>query len=351
MNNRPVNSRTWMLTLATILALILLVWAHSTVQIAADDEKPSTTATPPTVYLPHIQREQMWLKVGAVPDGVNLFYEVSICGKDGLAGANIGLYGADDIDAGPVTWQRQAGIGIADQVVSGVTFVPDSDCKVAYVASRTSGVWRGERDGNTWAWKRVDKGLDQSYVVLVNGNKLYAAGSYGVRYTSPLPTSDAASWAATNIPTTTYSLTAAQNSVLAAVWAVGIYEQGALGGNFGQLGTMPNPNVYDVAVNASSVIVAGTDHGIAYRQGDTWTQTDPPLNLTSFAVLAVGDRFYASHDGSGVLVSHDNGHTWLDMSAGLPKDSTFRVRGLSLSDKGRLYAATRAGVWVWSGTP
>jgi hypothetical protein len=51
-----------------------------------------------------------------------------------------------------------------------------------------------------------------------------------------------------------------------------------------------------------------------------------------------------------VLLSIDDGQSWVPVGE-LPATEGFFVRGLTLSDDGRLYAATSDGIWVWSQTP
>lgn len=350
MKDNHSNSRRLIVNLAAFVALVALLWGNSIAPLDADGAPPPT---PPPVLLPIVQRSAEWLPVGDIPPGVSLFYEVAVCGPYSLAGANNGLYSIKDISTKGVTWKREGELGGGiDQVVSGVTFVPNTDCGTAYAASRAQGIWRGLRTGDEWGWQRVDQGLDQAFVVLVNDDTLFVGGNFGVRWALPLPTNNSATWNETDIPTTTYGLSTSQedaDDIHAAVWQHGIFEKSSDNSRWALIGTIPNPNVYDAATNASGIIVAGTDRGLMRFQDSSWAASH---SLTSFAVLAVDERLYASHDGDGVLYSRNGGATWEWMSTGLPiTDASFRVRGLSLSDDSRLFASTRAGIWMWTGQP
>ena len=363
MNNNCTNLHGWKLNLIASVTLTMLLGILLLMPLAAFDGEPlpASSPIPPApapAHLPIIQSSAQWSPVGNIPSGtsISLFYEVAVCGQYGLAGTNIGLYSINNITQQQATWQREIDLGgISDQVVSGVTFVPDTNCSTAYATSRTRGVWRGTRTGDNWQWRRVDKGLDEAFVVLVSDNTLFVGGNFGVRWASPLPTDDKTTWNTTDIITTTYGLSISQkdaDDIHAAVWQRGVVEKSSDNSSWVSIGTIPNPNVYDAAANASGVVVAGTDSGLMRFVNSSWSASQPPFVLTSFAVLAVGERFYAAHDGFGVVYSRNGGTTWESMGTGLPQNEpSFRVRGLSLSDNGRLFAATRTGVWMWTGQP
>lgn len=362
MNVNQTKRRVWLINAVALLALVLSSWAVSTgsaeatdvaERIAALQASISSPPAPAKYYLPVTQRSAEWTRVGDVPSGVTLFYEVAVCGQQGLAGTNLGLYSIGDVNGAQAVWQRQNGLGGgANQIVSGVTFVPGSNCATAYATSRTTGIWRGDRTGTNWQWKRVDKGLDESIAVLASADTLFVAGGYGVRWISPLPTNNQVTWNETGIDTITYSLTMSEqdaSDIYAAEWQRGVSVK-VTNAQWVLLSGIPNPNTYDAAANVDGTLIAGTDRGLVRFQNLAWTTTQPPFVNTSFAVLAVDDRFYAAHDGHGVIYSRDGGINWEWIGTGLPADATFRVRGLALGD-GRLYAATRQGVWVWSNTP
>ena len=342
---------------------------------------PTTTATPtssPTLNAPtpppllvllpvvraDVDADAEWVRVGNTPQGVTLFYEVAVCDNYALAAGNKGLYAAN-IESQTVTWSRQDDGDLAtEQIVSGVTFVPDTDCETAYAASRMTGVWHGRRNGNNWEWTSVNPaalGLNGAYVVLVNGNKLYVAGSFGIAQASPLPEPDnTPEWLkASNITTTTFGLSISAKDpdvVHAAVFNRGVFDQAP---SDEQLWiplpgpAIPNPLVYDAAANANGTIVVGYDLGLMRWSQSAWTPQVSPHSETGFTVLAVGPRFYAAQEGRGVLFSVDDGRSWLQIGKGLPSATGFFVRGLSVSDSddSRLYAATSNGIWVWSQTP
>lgn len=361
MNNKYTNMHGWKLNLMAAVALTMLLWIVLLMPLATFDGEPLSAAPPATptpipapAHLPIIQSSAQWSPVGNIPAGISisLFYEVSVCAEYGLTGTNVGLFSIKNITGNQATWQRETELG---GIVSGVTFVPNSQCSIAYATSRTQGVWRGSRTGDNWQWRRVDKGLDEAFVVLVSNNTLFVGGNFGVRWVSPLPTDNTVSWNATDIPATTYGLSISQkdaDDIYAAVWQHGIFEKSSDNSRWVSIGTIPNPNVYDAAANSSGVVVAGTDSGLMRFANSSWTSSQPPFVLTSFAVIAVGGRFYAAHDDFGVLYSRNGGTTWESMETGLPQNEpSFRVRGLSLSDNGRLFAATRTGVWMWTGQP
>ncbi len=353
MNDKHTNSHRWQLNITAFVVLMVLFSFNSVTRLSATDEEPLCKPLC-AIHLPIIQSPARWMPVGNTPSGtsISLFYKVAVCGQYSLAGTSIGLLSIKNITEEQATWQRETEVS---GVVSGVAFSPNADCRTAYATSRTQGVWRGSRTGDNWQWRRVDRGLDQAFVVLVSGNTLFVGGNFGVRWTSPLPTDDNATWNATDIISTTYGLSISRkdsDDIHAAVWQRGILEKSSDNSRWASIGTIPNPNVYDVAANASGIIVAGTDGGLLRFQNSSWTASAPPFVLTSFAVLAVGERFYAAHDDFGVLYSRDGGTNWEWMGVGFPtEDESFRVRGLSLSDDGRLFAATRTGVWMWTGQP
>lgn len=387
MNRDQNNNYNRMLYAGFCLALLALVWANSTTPTIARDDPPrdtpmatvsataglSPTATPtptatrqteakPRVFLPVSLRSAVWQRIGGPPpEQVNLFYEVAVCGQFALVGTNVGLYSLSDVNDDKATWQPESDFDNGGSpIVSGVAFVPGANCATAYATSRVNGVWQGSHAGNGWTWSRVGGGVDQGYVVLVNGTKLLATGNFGIAQTT-LPTSGNSVWQPANqINTPTYGLnvSATHNTpvVYAAVWNRGIFEQSVsdnrqwteIGGN-----SVPSRLVYDVAVNETGVIVAGTDNGLMRWDSTSgaWATTAGEYSNVTFSMLAAGPRFYAGQIGHGVLYS-PNGASWANISDGLPVDANFRVRGLSFNDdKTALYAATTTGVYVWSQTP
>jgi len=337
---------------------------------------PTSTATPSPTLAPEVTRRVLlpvvradvgdkaqWQEVGSAPAGVTLFYEVAVCDKYALAAGNNGLYASGNVARQSTSWERQGDGGLAaEQIVSGVTFVPDTDCDTAYAASRATGVWHGRRNGNVWTWTSItppDTGLTGAYVVLVNGNKLYVAGSFGIAHTSPLPEPDGTpTWLkARNITTTTFGLSVSAKDaaiVHAAVFNRGVFDQAPSDEQQWNLlpgPTIPNALVYDAAANANGTIVAGYDLGLLRWSQSLWSIPQTSSSDTSFTVLAVGPRFYAAQGGNRVLLSVDDGRTWLQVGNKLPTTGGFFVRGLSVGDDGRLYAATSDGIWVWSQMP
>lgn len=329
---------------------------------------PTSTSTskppPKRVLLPVIGKKHEWQEVGNAPSGI-LFYEVAVCDRFALAAGNKGLYTSDNVESQTPTWAREDDAedigGGTEQIVSGVTFVPDSDCETAYAASRVTGVWHGHRDGNAWTWTSItppDTGLTGAYVVLVNGNKLYVAGSFGITQASPLPQPNGTStWVkASTVNTTTFGLSiSARNSAIvhAAVFNRGVFDQSLSDERLWNPlpgPAIPNPLVYDAAANSNGTVVASYDLGLLRWSQSVWSPSSTSGSGTSFTVLAVGPRFYAAQEGSGVLLSIDDGQSWVPVGE-LPATEGFFVRGLTLSDDGRLYAATSDGIWVWSQTP
>lgn len=329
---------------------------------------PTSTSTskppPKVVLLPVIGKKHEWQEVGNAPAGV-LFYEVAVCDRFALAAGNKGLYTSNNLESQAPTWEREDDAddigGGTEQIVSGVMFVPNVNCQTAYAASRTTGVWHGRRNGNDWQWTSVtpaNEGLNGAYVVLVNGNTLYVAGSFGIAQASPLPQPNGVStWVkASTVNTTTFGLSiSARNSAIvhAAVFNRGVFDQSLSDERLWNPlpgPAIPNPLVYDAAANANGTVVAGYDLGLLRWSQSVWSSSPTSGSGTSFTVLAVGPRFYAAQEGSGVLLSIDEGQSWVPVGE-LPATSGFFVRGLSLSDDGRLYAATSDGIWVWSQTP
>ncbi len=91
------------------------------------------------------------------------------------------------------------------------------------------------------------------------------------------------------------------------------------------------------------------DHGSTWTESDTTGQQLPLTTSGSALAVAAGDPLTCYAGGSGygsppVLVTHDGGVTWSDLSNGLP--STV-VWGLAFDGAQTLYAATEAGPFVF----
>jgi hypothetical protein len=319
----------------------------------ADDEQSR-------VLLPAIMGEPPWRKVGKPPDDrdITLYYDVAVCDNRRLAGTDKGLLSQTGAEASK--WVAETSIP-SDKPVSGVTFIPGSACASAYAASRGYGVWHGLFAGGKWTWKRVDQGFNEAFVVLVMDAKLYVAGNFGIVVAEPLPSPGVVSnWRMSNITTPTYSLDAGAAStpiLLAAVWNRGVFQKASLvDTQWDPVFTgspIPNPLVYDAAASSGQAVVAGTDKGLLRGYQNVWSNPAPVYSDTTFAVLAVQERFYVGLARRGVLISQNNGASWSTINAGLDgvDSPQFRVRGLHLGADGKLYAAASSGVWVWSGTP
>jgi|CXWK01.1.fsa_nt_gi hypothetical protein len=340
--------------LLAFLALAALLRWGSGATATADDKPP---LAPFNLNLPFVTGTPNWIRVGNIPTGVTIFYDVAVCGSYHLTGTNNGLYA---LKAGGSAWQPQTLGSSSSGIVSGVAFA-NSECNLAYVVSQSVGTWRGSRTGDSWSWTLINQGLSRPYVVLVRDNTLFVTGDFGIRWTSPLPTNNTAVWQqATDITTTTYSLSVGLKSPVvtyAAVWNRGVFEQSPTEATeWHEIGatTIPNRLVYDVAANtsATATLIAGTDKGLMRRQGSTWATTAGQFTNTNLTVLAVGQRFYAGQKGNGVLYSVDEGANWQQMNPNLPVNTDFSVRRLRLNwSKDKLYAATNAGVWQWPGQP
>jgi hypothetical protein len=108
--------------------------------------------------------------------------------------------------------------------------------------------------------------LNGAYVVLVNGNTLYVAGSFGIAQASPLPQPNGVStWVkASTVNTTTFGLSiSARNSAIvhAAVFNRGVFDQSLSDERLWNPlpgPAIPNPLVYDAAANARTVVVGYT---------------------------------------------------------------------------------------------
>lgn len=348
------------LVLQCVVGMTLVVNGEANSQVSG---KAVETTTAKSVYMPLIVEttaaERPWSPVGDKPVGVNRFYDVAVCGKQGsqkLAGTDKGLY----IFANN-KWVHETGPIPDDKIVPGVTFVPRDDgaCTEAYVASVGGGIWYGKRE-NTWTWTRVDKELSEAYSVLVVDDTLLVAGGFGVHATTPLPTSDAAIWEpASEIMTLTLSLTSSSNNVvLAAVWAEGVFVEGQ--NSLGERTWSPLNNdrledrqVYEAEANNRNAVTAGTTSGLYRRENNQWAAIAVEHQNPTFAVKNVGSNMYAGQATAGVLWTMDGGSTWVPMNKGITGANTpgFQVRGFHLGDDGKLYAATTSGVWVWSGRP
>ncbi len=187
-----------------------------------------------------------------------------MCDKYALAAGNKGLYASSNVASQNASWERQNLTATSPRNRS----CPElHSCpipkvlKTAYAASRATGVWHGHRDGNDWVWTSVasaDLGVNKAYVVLVNDDRLYVAGGFGVAQASPpLPApGDTSTWSLTSdITTTTFGLSASASAetVLAAVFNRGVFVQLSLDEErWTELpGVIPNRLVYDAAANTN----------------------------------------------------------------------------------------------------
>ncbi len=271
-----------------LLALVTLWWGGSIAMTRADDKPPAYQ-----VMLPFATGTHNWTPVGNIPTGVTVFYDIAVCDSYHLAGTNNGLY---KFKTGSAAWQLQTLAGGSANSVYGVTFAGD-ECNTAYVASKEFGIWHGRRTDDNWNWTPINQGLREPYVVLVRDNTLFTAGTFGIRWTSPLPTANTAVWQQTaDITTTSYGLSVgikAPQVTYAAVWNRGVFEQSPTDETvWHEIGaaTIPNRLVYDIAANTSATLLAGTDKGLMRRQGGTWAMVANQYTDTNFTVLAVGPR-------------------------------------------------------------
>ncbi|HEX6900814.1 MAG TPA: hypothetical protein VF789_13900 [Thermoanaerobaculia bacterium] len=77
--------------------------------------------------------------------------------------------------------------------------------------------------------------------------------------------------------------------------------------------------------------------------GQTWAPTGLRSIVFDLAVSTVPGRLYAATLGQGVLRSDDGGATWREWGTGFPGAEDLAI---DPEDPGRVYAATRNGVWV-----
>lgn len=354
--------------LARLVVLAMTVLCSAALFLAVNAQavgpvkEPNAPPPPPastllSVWLPIVTKGDQWSPIGDMPSGVNRFYDLAACGLDDkrvlFAATNNGVY---LYDATQNKWLREDDAIPSGKIVPGVTFVPNGTCMGIYAAS-AGGIWYGHLEGSNWQWQRVDEQLSNAYSVLVVENTLYAAGNFGIATISPLPTTTMTTWALSNqVTTLTLSLTRNGNKTLAAVWGQGVFVEGK--DPFNQpIWTRIGPEqagVYEADTGTQNVVIAGTDSGLRrWTAGSQWQATGAEFPNSTFAVKAVEATLYAGQAKAGVLRSFDGGLNWFKMNDGLTSvnNDGFQVRGFHIGTDGKLYAATTAGAWQWSGQP
>jgi photosystem II stability/assembly factor-like uncharacterized protein len=109
----------------------------------------------------------------------------------------------------------------------------------------------------------------------------------------------------------------------------------------------PLVDVHALAVDPlEPVILIGSD-GVIARSGDRgkrWTAIGPsPPGANAFAISRNdGETFYAATD-SGLLSSHDGGHTWFPLRTPPSRATIVRV-----TREGKIYAFTSDAGFIWS---
>lgn len=368
--SKPIMWRRMLLLLAFEMVLLMLGgarWQAKPVLALSPrtDEIDCGQGNPPPckVWMPHIVTYQpggIWRAVAGYPKELEYerFFSVAVCGDRKLAGSNVGVFSLEKDEA---IWKHEKAI-LVENGQTDVAFVP-GDCSRAYAASISHGVYAGKNEQNSWKWTRVDQNDQLKGVrsILVDSTTVYAAGSFGVRRASPLPTV-AQAWQGDAIDVLTTSVTLETDSspnVLATVWNEGVRIRigSAIWAPLPPVGELEDKLVYSVAYDGEQGVL-GTQSGLFNWEQGQWKRV-ASINTTAFSValgmeLPNGNRvLYTGARTSGVQTSVDGGKSWIPMMNGMsmPVGTEFQVRDLHMGGDGKLYAATTSGVWVWSGRP
>jgi hypothetical protein len=237
-------------------------------------------------------------------------------------------------------------------VVTGIVF--GENCNHVYASLYSNGIWRGNRDGNTWNWQKREGGASVAQVralVLAQGN-LFAAGEFGISYwqgTEWLPTSAPGSVSQPIMDMHAANSSGSQTKIYAVQWLNGrILTNPDPGSAPGVWGTIPNiadvPNIQMRAVfgDTDNVRYTGTTAAHYRLAGNQWSLAQV-VGARSFATDSNSHVYAGYTDNAGVYFSTDGG-TFLPLNAGwVPPENVFSL----ITHNQTLYAATSNGVWVY----
>ncbi|MBI3501190.1 MAG: T9SS type A sorting domain-containing protein [Bacteroidetes bacterium] len=147
-----------------------------------------------------------------------------------------------------------------------------------------------------------------------------------------------------NTAGTTYGFVESSSGVLIAGTADGIYTSANYGGNWALSNSGINSGAEIVSITKNSAgIFAGSYNEIYFssNSGTSWTiVNNAGVAIESFAVL--NDTVYAATNGLGILMTPNNGATWITVNTGLLSNAI-----LSVVTKGNLLFAGDMGNGVY----
>lgn len=355
-SKKPSSLPLFCLGLAFVLLLILS--AKGTSANGSGDQ--ASLDKPTTIYLPLAVSylAQNWVRVGPRLVDIEKFYSVAVCGDHILAGSDLGVHSRRFSSNANAPWVREQPAVTAAPTT--VIFHPD-DCTIAYSASRGYGVYRGKfptQGQGGWEWTRVDKdnqlSAARSVAILPtlggsDSKAIYAAGDFGIKWLSALPTAPQ-TWQSTNINSQTTSIIADDPSfVVASVWNEGVYSRtsNAVWSPYGT--SQPqDKQIYQVVVSGDMGL-AGAQTGALFTRGGDWTRINQ-IGQTAFSVAWGELGWLAGLRKDGVYISIDDGLKWLPLNQGLSGVGAddFQVRDLLVYPPAHgqcIFAATTTGIW------
>ena len=344
-----------MMLIALLIGVIRFSVRAQTEAVAADTAPAAKKYYLPAVFM---QLPPQWMPVATnqIPvNSITKFFDTAACGEELFGGTNEGLYRLVRAKH-EWTWTKVTEDGFpGDLIVAGVTF-RDDKCDTIFAVARGEGLWKGKRNNqdNKWEWDRVDDAKDiddDARYVLVDGDNIFLAGDFGVRWAA-IPSDQAPYvWQATNLTTLVTSISDNNGRLLAAVWNQGVYEWKPQTKDWALQGDLPDKLVYYVAAIQSSVI-AGAQSGLFLTDtGMAWQLVKSVPQETTYTALAYQGTYFIGQRSELVRKSVDEGKTWKTLPP-FPRplrpdgDQGFQVRGFDIHfTDGQLCAATTSGVW------
>ncbi|MCE3225733.1 MAG: glycoside hydrolase, family [Bacteroidetes bacterium] len=312
-----------------------------------------------TTIISHSQNAN-WQQTTTPPGGS--IWGLTAIGNDIFAGAsNGGVYYSSD---NGTTWQQRNGAYPGMQVYCITSLGSD------LFVGAGSQVFKSSDLGLNWT-EITPPGLNCDVrAILIEGNDIYIGtfgGCAGVMKSS-LTNISSSTWnsfvngfsntiGGANIDVRSMAISG--NNIIVGLYGHGVFTSPTSADNFTSISN--GMGTYDDYIQAIAVkdsnFLAGNISGspVMYRSSDmgtNWVQSNNSLfnNKPVYAIYAGDTSIYAGTEGAGVLLSNDNGVTWVDYNQGF-KDSfgnwycnQINVRAFVMVGT-TLYAGTDCGVW------
>lgn len=269
-----------------------------------------------------------WEKLGTTGLTNQAIWALAGSGNNFYAAGNGGVYLSTD---GGATWAVR-NTGMAYSVIQALAI----DGGKIYAGTQagtnaTNEVWVSE--DNALNWRKLGNGIaadfpagfsNRIYEMAVVGGKLFAAGTSGVLM------HDGTKWntafTGPNI-VSFYSLAASGNTLFAGSWYHGVARSTDGGATWDFTSNGLNSRQVNAVYKANGVLYAGTVRGvmISHDEGQTWAQTTAGL-AECFTFLPFEGKLFGGFSGR-IAFTADQGQTWtaVPVSSGLPAGFVFRL--------------------------